>query len=121
MSRVAGRFLLEDVSTRWSDTAVGICLLIFALAALCGCLVGIVKLLHALLQGSVAQLLHRFLNANLPGKARHLTGYVAIIAGAGLTMLLQSSSVFTSALTPLVGRCAIPLLHNNNSHFVKSA
>ncbi len=32
-----------------------------------------------------------------------LTGYLAILVGAGITMLVQSSSVFTSTLTPLVG------------------
>ena len=32
-----------------------------------------------------------------------LTGYVAIMVGAGITVLVQSSSVFTSTLTPLVG------------------
>jgi sodium-dependent phosphate cotransporter len=32
-----------------------------------------------------------------------LTGYVAILVGAALTFIMQSSSVFTSALTPLVG------------------
>jgi sodium-dependent phosphate cotransporter len=31
------------------------------------------------------------------------TGYLAILAGALLTILVQSSSVFTSTITPLVG------------------
>jgi hypothetical protein len=30
-------------------------------------------------------------------------GYLAILAGALLTILVQSSSVFTSTITPLVG------------------
>lgn len=32
-----------------------------------------------------------------------LTGYLAILVGAVMTFLLQSSSIFTSSLTPLVG------------------
>ncbi len=32
-----------------------------------------------------------------------LTGYLAMLVGSGVTMLVQSSSVFTSTLTPLVG------------------
>ena len=37
------------------------------------------------------------------GPFSYLTGYLAILVGAGMTILVQSSSVFTSALTPLVG------------------
>ncbi len=33
-----------------------------------------------------------------------LTGYIAILVGAGMTFIVQSSSVFTSAITPLVGQ-----------------
>ncbi|PKU32113.1 sodium-dependent phosphate transport protein 2b [Limosa lapponica baueri] len=32
-----------------------------------------------------------------------LAGYLAMLAGAGMTFVVQSSSVFTSAITPLVG------------------
>ncbi|XP_043076707.1 sodium-dependent phosphate transport protein 2A isoform X3 [Puntigrus tetrazona] len=32
-----------------------------------------------------------------------LTGYLAILFGAGMTFVVQSSSVFTSAITPLIG------------------
>ena len=47
----------------------------------------------------------KFLNSNLPfGKfGEFITGYLAILVGAGLTILVQSSSIFTSAVTPLVG------------------
>lgn len=33
-----------------------------------------------------------------------LTGYLAMLVGAGMTFIVQSSSVFTSAITPLVGK-----------------
>ena len=42
------------------------------------------------------------LNANIP-YVPWLTGYIALVVGAVMTFLVQSSSVFTSALTPLVG------------------
>lgn len=32
-----------------------------------------------------------------------LAGYIALLVGAGVTFLVQSSSVFTSAITPLIG------------------
>ena len=32
-----------------------------------------------------------------------LAGYLAILVGAGMTFVVQSSSVFTSAITPLIG------------------
>lgn len=34
-----------------------------------------------------------------------VTGYLAILVGAGMTFIVQSSSVFTSAMTPLIGEC----------------
>lgn len=48
-------------------------------------------------------IIKKFLNADFPGKFAYFTGYVAILIGTGMTILVQSSSVFTSALTPLVG------------------
>lgn len=45
---------------------------------------------------------------DLPFPFTFLMGYVAILVGAGMTFLVQSSSVFTSAITPLVGKS---LLH----------
>ncbi|KAF2358008.1 Sodium-dependent phosphate transport protein [Trinorchestia longiramus] len=84
------------------DTGIGLMLMIFSLVLLCGCLVGIVKILGSLLKGSVAIIIQKVLNADLP-YVPWLTGYIAILVGAGMTFLLQSSSIFTSSLTPLVG------------------
>ena len=39
----------------------------------------------------------------------YLTGYVAILIGAVITFCVQSSSVFTSTITPLVGIGLFPL------------
>ena len=52
--------------------------------------------------GAVADLAKKTINADIP-HFPWLTGYIAIIMGAVLTFVVQSSSVFTSTLTPLVG------------------
>ena len=90
-------------NTGLSDTSVGIILLVIALVILCLCLIFIVKLLHSLLKGQIAKAIKKTMNADFPKPFHHLTGYLAIIVGAGLTILVQSSSIFTSALTPLIG------------------
>ncbi|KAK3595933.1 hypothetical protein CHS0354_032441 [Potamilus streckersoni] len=103
-------FLFEHISNSWSDTAIGAILLLLSLFILCCCLVGIVKILHSLLKGQMAVVIRKFVNANFPGKFfGYLTGYLAIVIGAGFTILVQSSSVFTSSLTPLVGMGVISL------------
>lgn len=38
-----------------------------------------------------------------------VTGYIAIVVGAGMTFIVQSSSVFTSAITPLVGKSSLTI------------
>ena len=94
-------FLFHD--TGLSDTVVGVILLTCSLFILCICLLGIVKILHSMLRGHLAIVVKRTINADFPGPFKHLTGYCAILVGAGMTVLVQSSSVFTSTLTPLVG------------------
>lgn len=89
--------------TSLSDSTVGIILLVMALAILCVCLVCIVKTLHSVLRGRMAFIIKKAINADFPFPFAWLTGYVAILIGAGLTILVQSSSIFTSAITPLVG------------------
>ncbi|XP_034297853.1 sodium-dependent phosphate transport protein 2A isoform X3 [Pantherophis guttatus] len=45
----------------------------------------------------------------LPSPFGWATGYFAMLVGAGVTFVMQSSSVFTSAITPLVGLGVISL------------
>ncbi|XP_051020810.1 sodium-dependent phosphate transport protein 2B [Acomys russatus] len=85
------------------DLAVGIILLSASLLILCGCLILIVKLLGSVLKGQVASVIKKTLNTDFPFPFAWLTGYLAILVGAGMTFIVQSSSVFTSALTPLIG------------------
>ena len=61
------------------------------------------KTLHSLLRGQIALMIRKTFNSDFPKPFTFLTGYLAILVGAGLTILVQSSSIFTSAITPLVG------------------
>eukprot|EP00118_Oscarella_pearsei_P017501 m.174047 g.174047 ORF g.174047 m.174047 type:complete len:640 (+) comp39100_c0_seq23:691-2610(+) len=100
-------YLFEDTSL--SDAGVGGILLVIALILLCICLFSIVKLLHSLLKGRMAFVIKKGINADFPKPFGFLTGYIAILLGAGMTILVQSSSIFTSALTPLVGLGVVTL------------
>jgi sodium-dependent phosphate cotransporter len=85
------------------EIAAGAILLVGSLLCLIVVLLLLVKILNSLLQGTMASIVRKNINADFPGRFACLTGYVAIFIGAGITVLVQSSSVFTSALTPLVG------------------
>jgi len=85
-----------------SDQAIGGILLVLSLAILASSLIGIVKVLSSMLKGSMAGIINRTLNANIP-YVPWLTGYIAILVGAFMTFIIQSSSIFTSTLTPLIG------------------
>jgi len=91
------------------DSGAGALLLVISLLALCFCLVCIVKLLHSMVRGRIAIWIRGVVNMQFPGRAAWLTNYVAILFGAAMTILVQSSSIFTSTLTPLVGIGVITL------------
>lgn len=86
-----------------SEAAVGGILLAGSLLAMIVCLLFLVKILNSLLRGPMARIVRKMINADFPGIFAPLTGYAAMLVGAGVTVLVQSSSVFTSTLTPLVG------------------
>ncbi|KAM6921677.1 solute carrier family 34 member 2b [Xenentodon cancila] len=96
-------------SANLPDLAVGLILLVLSLLVLCTCLILIVKLLNSMLKGQVAVVIKRVLNTDFPFPFGWVTGYIAILVGAGMTFIVQSSSVFTSAITPLVGIGVISL------------
>ncbi|XP_019408961.1 PREDICTED: sodium-dependent phosphate transport protein 2B [Crocodylus porosus] len=85
------------------DLGIGLILLAFSLITLCGCLVMIVKLLNSVLKGRMASIIKKTINTDFPYPFTWLAGYLAMVVGAGMTFIVQSSSVFTSAITPLVG------------------
>ena len=92
------------------DTGAGVILLIISLVMLCSCLMGMVKLLNSLLGEKVKEAIRTGVNKDIPVHGLGwLTGYLAMLVGAVLTVLVQSSSVFTSTLTPLAGAGLVTL------------
>ena len=92
------------------DTGAGVILLIVSLVLLCTCLMGMVKLLNSLLGEKVKEAIRTGVNKDIPVHGLGwLTGYLAMLVGAVLTVLVQSSSVFTSTLTPLAGAGLVAL------------
>jgi len=89
------------------DTLAGVLALIFALFVLCACLYIIVSTLKSLLQGNIRKVLHRTINGTVPDLGPipmgWMAGYLAMGGGLVMTLLVQSSSITTSVLTPLVG------------------
>jgi len=92
-----------------SDGMSGILLLVFSLFLLCTCLIMVVKLLNSMLQGRIASLIKKYINSDYEFPLSMFVGYVAIFVGCIMTILVQSSSIFTSALTPLAGIGVISL------------
>ena len=82
------------------DVAGGIIGLILSLVVLCGALIVMVKLLHSLVMGQAKKVIM---------KGTKMNDYLAILVGLGITIIVQSSSVTTSALTPLVGIGVLPV------------
>ena len=92
------------------DTGAGVILLLISLVMLCSCLMGMVKLLNSLLGEKVKEAIRTGVNKDIPVHGLGwLTGYLAMLVGAILTVLVQSSSVFTSTLTPLAGAGLVTL------------
>ena len=94
-----------------AEQAAGIIVLGCSLAVLCCTLICIVWTLKSLLKGRTAVWLHKSVNGQVPdlscGSCRlplgWLSGYLAMAAGLVITICVQSSSITTSTLTPLVG------------------
>jgi len=87
-------------STGLPDIAVGAILLVISLLLLVFSIILMVKILSSLVQGKSQVWLKRGLNMN---------GYLALLLGLVVTMLVQSSSLTTSTLVPLVGLDLITL------------
>ncbi len=102
-----GEFLLEGLN--WDEWAVGLLLLFISLALLCFCLIMMVKVLSSIFKGKVALVIQRMVNSDFPGFWRHFNSLVSILIGCGLTVIIQSSSVFISCLVPLVGMGMVEL------------
>merc|ERR1712176_1677799 len=73
---------------------------ILGLVILFICLFAMVTMLQKMLLGASTRIVH---------KATNINGYLAILVGVGITILVQSSSITTSTFTPLVGLGVVQL------------
>jgi sodium-dependent phosphate cotransporter len=87
-------------ASRADDIASGSVTLIMSLVGLTTCLFGLVWILQKMVMGSSSAAIKRATGVN---------PYLAMAVGAGVTILVQSSSITTSVLTPLVGLDIIKL------------
>ncbi len=67
------------------------------------------KLFIVFFRGQIAVVIKKTMNKEYKFPISVLVNYAAILIGCGLTILVQSSSIFTSALTPLAGVGVISL------------
>ena len=100
--------LMGEDGLGMSDTWLGLILLVFSLTLLCFCLIALMKILNSMLGSQMAELIQRTINAEIP-YVPWLTGYIGILIGTIITILVRSSSVFTSTLTPLCGANLVSL------------
>ncbi|XP_007496694.2 sodium-dependent phosphate transport protein 2B-like isoform X2 [Monodelphis domestica] len=91
------------VNTSLSDTVVGFILLPVSLLILGASLLSFIRVLNHELKGPVAAMIKKYINIEFPYPFTWLAGYLAILVGAVLTLIVQSSSVFTSIIAPLYG------------------
>jgi len=84
----------QDGASKNDDMVSGWVCMVVALTILIICLVGLVSLLRGMLLGASQQIIY---------KATSINPYLAILVGIGVTIMVQSSSITSSALVPLAG------------------
>eukprot|EP00978_Attheya_sp_CCMP212_P010939 scaffold26612_cov56-Attheya_sp.AAC.7 len=92
-------FFQDGADQHDDEVAGGVCLFL-SLVLLIACLIGIVTLLQKMLLGTSTRIIY---------KATNINGYLAMAIGMGITIVIQSSSITTSTLTPLVGMGVLQL------------
>lgn len=90
----------QNGATQQDDNVAGGVCLFLSLLLLVLCLIGLVNVLQRGLNGMSTRVIYKATNVN---------GLIAMGIGAGITVLVQSSSITTSVLTPLVGVGVIQL------------
>ena len=108
MSDFAPRETCYAIFCHWphSDKWAGVLLLAISFVTILPSLFLMVHFLSSIFAGKINGVVNKFLNLGFPGmfsRLDFLIGYVAIVIGALMTVMVQSSSIFTCALTPLVG------------------
>jgi sodium-dependent phosphate cotransporter len=92
-------FFQVDAS-RNDDKFSGIAVFVLGLVIMFICLFAMVTMLQKLFLETSTRVIY---------KATNINGYLAILVGTGITILVQSSSITTSTFTPLVGLGVIRL------------
>lgn len=92
-------FFQADADAKDDKVSGGVVFFI-AIIILFICLICLVTVLQKMLLGMSTRIIY---------KATDLNGYVAMLIGTGITILVQSSSITTSTLTPFVGMGALRL------------
>jgi sodium-dependent phosphate cotransporter len=90
----------QSDATAHDDKISGGVIFFISIMILFTCLLGLVTVLQRMLLGMSTRIVY---------KATDVNGYLAILIGAGITIIVQSSSITTSTLTPLVGMGALRL------------
>jgi len=93
-------FFFKNGATKTDDMVSGGVCLLLSIFILVGCLICLITILQKLLLGVSSRVLK---------KASNINGYLGIVIGCAITLLVQSSSITTSTLTPLVGLDVINL------------
>lgn len=86
-----------------SEQDIGGLLFAISIIVLIASLLVMVKLLTSSLDGGMKTVIRKAVNTDFKAPFSWLSKYVALILGMGVTMVIQSSSVVTSTITPLVG------------------
>merc|ERR1719491_1281630 len=95
-----GRLIKGGVLEGSGDIGGGIISLVISLVLLGGGLIGLCKTLQKVIMGKAKTIIHY---------STRLNDYMAMLIGLGITIVVQSSSVTTSTLTPLCGLGVLPL------------
>ncbi len=99
----------QNGATKQDDSISGGICLVLSLIFLLICLMGLVNVLQRGLMGMSTRIIY---------KATNVPGIIALVIGAAVTVLVQSSSITTSVLTPLVGIGVIQLEQVSLFHFL---
>jgi len=92
-------FFSKDASAQDDKVSGGVCFFL-GIVILFICMFGLVTVLQKMLAGVSTRIIY---------KATDVNGYFSMIIGIGITIVVQSSSITTSVLTPLVGVGALRL------------
>mmetsp|Transcript_10375 Transcript_10375/g.16598 ORF Transcript_10375/g.16598 Transcript_10375/m.16598 type:complete len:593 (+) Transcript_10375:109-1887(+) len=90
----------QATASQGDDQLSGFVVFILGLVILFICLFAMVQILQKMLLGMSTRIIY---------KATNINGYLAMLVGVAITILVQSSSITTSTFTPLVGMGVIRL------------